>query len=52
MLSNEKWFGASAGFYNGVATQSLRFDGDASLTITQFCTNITNKRTVSVWIKN
>jgi len=30
MLSNEKWFGASAGFYNGVATQSLRFNDGSS----------------------
>ena len=52
MLSNEKWFGASAGFYNGVATQSARFDGDASLTITHSSApTLQTKGTVSVWIK-
>ena len=30
MFSSENWFGASAGFYNGVATQSLRFDDGSS----------------------
>ena len=30
MVSSELWFGASADFYNGVATQSLRFNDDDS----------------------
>ena len=29
MVSSEYWFGAK-GFYNGVATQSLRFDDGSS----------------------
>ena len=30
MFSSENWFGASPSFYNGVATQSLRFDDGSS----------------------
>ena len=53
MFSSDKWFGAEAGFYNGVATQSLRFDRSSSSYLIKENTSVTStqKWTLSVWIK-
>ena len=52
MLSNEKWFGASAGFYPFEIGQSLRLDGDARLSHShQSAPTLQTKATVSFWIK-
>ena len=52
MLSNEKWFGASAGFYPETIDQSLRFDGSSSyLTKTPSSDGNRRKWTFSAWIK-
>ena len=43
--------GADASFYNGVATQSLRFDGGAKLTRTPSSSGNQKKWTSSFWVK-
>ena len=50
---NSFWFAnPSTSFYNGVATQSARFDGNAALNITHSSAPTDNtKGTVAVWIK-
>ena len=56
MFSSDKWFGASPSFYNGVATQSLRFD-DGSNPVLAFtpssASSATDRRKVthSFWVK-
>ena len=52
MFSNEKWFGAEAGFYPFEIGQSLRLDGDARLSHShQSAPTLQTKATVSFWIK-
>ena len=53
MVSSELWFGASAGFYNGVATQSLRSDRVGGSTLSKTLGTPTTRRrwTISFWIK-
>ena len=53
MVSSELWFGAEAGFYNSVATQSLRFDDGSSAYLTRTPSSASNRRTFtfSAWIK-
>ena len=52
MLSNEKWFGAEAGFYPETIDQSLRFDGGGDLRNSSFSTPTDNQNwTWSAWIK-
>ena len=55
MFSNEQWLANSgADFYNGVATQSLRFDDGSSHKLTRtFSGAVDNdkKMTISVWVK-
>jgi hypothetical protein len=53
MLSNEKWFGAEAGFYPETIDQSLRFeDGDSPYLLrTPSSTGNRKTWTVSCWIK-
>ena len=53
MVSSENWFGASPSFYNGVATQSLRFDkASSSYGLRQNSTATdAQKWTLSVWLK-
>ena len=53
MVSSELWFGAEAGFYNGVATQSLRFEDGASAYLYRTPSSGGNRRTFtfSAWIK-
>ncbi len=52
MFSSENWFGASAGFYNRVATQSLRFD-IASTSYLKRQPSASNRKTyvLSFWLK-
>tara|TARA_Y100000004_G_scaffold18246_1_gene18785 strand:- start:1186 stop:4158 length:2973 start_codon:yes stop_codon:yes gene_type:complete len=53
MVSSEYWFGAR-GFYNDVATQSLRFDDGSVHKLTRtFSSAVDNdkKMTISVWVK-
>ena len=53
MVANEKWFGASAGFYNGVATQSLRLNTPDDPRLTRTPSSGGNRKTwtFSIWIK-
>ena len=54
MFSNEQWLAnPSSGFYNGVATQSLRFDQDSSTYLTRTPSSAGDKKTWtwSGWIK-
>ena len=53
MFSSDKWFGAEAGFYNGVATQSLRFNDPDSSVLSRTPSSSGNRQvwTVSFWIK-
>jgi len=53
MFSSDNWFGASPRFYNGVATQSLRFDDDSSayLSRTPSSTSDTKTWVWSGWVK-
>jgi len=53
MVSSELWFGASPSFYNGVATQSLRFDDGSSSNLTRTFVTPTNsqKWCLNVWVK-
>ena len=41
----------SSGFYNGIATQSLRYDGGAKLTRTPSSSGDQKKWTTSLWVK-
>ena len=52
-LNNSQWFGSTAGFYNGVATQSLRFNDDDSAFLTRTPSSASNRKTWtwSGWIK-
>lgn len=53
MVSSELWFGAKS-FYNGVATQSLRFDDGSSPRLSRtFSSGVDNnkKMTISAWVK-
>ena len=54
MFSPDKWFGVSE-FYNGVATQSLRFDDGSVHKLTKDFTGSSpdnnKKMTISVWAK-
>tara|TARA_A200000113_G_scaffold157014_2_gene141614 strand:+ start:153 stop:3029 length:2877 start_codon:yes stop_codon:yes gene_type:complete len=52
MVSSEYWFGAR-GFYNGVATQSLRFDSGSSAYLYRTPSSAGNRRTFtwSAWLK-
>ena len=50
--SNSFWFAKSGGFYNGVATQSLRLDNSASSLLTRTPSAGDRKTwTWSAWIK-
>ena len=52
MVSNEKWFGASADFYSETIDQSLRFDGGGDLRNSSFSTPTNNQNwTWSAWVK-
>ena len=53
MVSSEYWFGAEAGFYNSVATQSLRFDIGSSTYLTRTPSSEGDRRTwtASFWVK-
>jgi hypothetical protein len=53
MLSNEKWFGASAGFYNDVITSSLRLDRASTTRLIRTPSSAGNRRTytISMWVK-
>ena len=53
MVSSEYWFGAEASFYNGVATQSLRFDRGSNTYLTRTPSSASNRKTFtfSCWIK-
>ena len=53
MVSSEFWFGAEAGFYNSVATQSLRFDGTRATTLYRDIAQAGNRKiaTYAFWLK-
>ena len=53
MFSSESWLASTGGFYNGVATQSLRFDDGSSSFITREFVTPTNlnKWTINLWVK-
>ena len=53
MLSNEKWFGASAGFYPETIDQSLRFEDGDSPSLRRTPSSAGNRRTwtLSCWLK-
>ena len=52
MFSSEAWLAnPSSGFYNGVATQSLRFDGSSRLEKNFSSDGSKQKWTISVWVK-
>ena len=52
MFSSENWFGASAGFYNGVITSSCRFNGTSSKLVSPaFGSDLGNTWTWSAWVK-
>ncbi len=53
MFSSEAWLAKSGGFYNGVATQSLRFDDGSSTYLTRTPSSEGNRRTwtASFWVK-
>jgi len=54
MFSSESWLSnQQAGFYNGVATQSLRFDDGSSPYLTRTPSSTGNRRTytISCWVK-
>ena len=52
MVSSELWFGAEASFYNGVATQSLRFDDGSSAYLNRTVSTGNRKTwTLSFWLK-
>ena len=52
MVSNEKWFGASAGFYPETINQSLRLeDGDSANLSKNFSASNRKTNTFSFWVK-
>ena len=52
MFSSDKWFGSTPSFYNGVATQSLRFDSGSSSYLTRtYGSGNQALWTASMWIK-
>ena len=53
MFSSDKWFGAEAGFYNSVATQSLRFEpaDNSQMTFTPSSAGNRKTWTFSTWFK-
>ena len=53
MVSNEKWFGASAGFYPETINQSLRFNDPDDTKLTRTPSSASNRKTwtLSTWIK-
>ncbi len=53
MLSNEKWFGASAGFYSVTIDQSARFNDDDNAYLNDTSPQSGNRRTftISFWFK-
>ena len=52
MFSSESWLSnQQAGFYNGVATQSLRFDNGSSASLSGTLSASFNTYTFSAWIK-
>ena len=53
MLSNEKWFGASAGFYPETIDQSLRFDKSSGAELSRTPSSASNRKTwtLSTWVK-
>tara|TARA_B100000963_G_scaffold184135_2_gene160042 strand:+ start:2213 stop:4768 length:2556 start_codon:yes stop_codon:yes gene_type:complete len=53
MFSSDKWFGAEAGFYNSVATQSLRFDATRATTLYRDIAQAGNRKiaTYAFWLK-
>ena len=53
MFSSDKWFGAEAGFYNNVATQSLRFEDGSSSYLKRTPSTATDQQTWvwSAWVK-
>jgi len=53
MFSSENWFGASPSFYNGVATQSLRFNDDDDAYLSRTPSSASNRKTwtYSTWFK-
>ena len=53
MFSSEPWLAKSDGFYNGVATQSLRFDDGSSAFLSRTPSSAGNRKTWtwSSWIK-
>jgi len=52
-FGSSQWMYASGGFYNGVATQSLRFDDGSSAYLTRTPSSAGNRKTwtISTWIK-
>ena len=52
MFSSDKWFGASPSFYNGVATQSARFNSGSSANLSK-TPNASDRKvwTWSAWVK-
>ena len=53
MVANEKWFGASAGFYPETIDQSLRFEDGDDAKLTRTPSSASNRKTwtLSTWIK-
>ena len=53
MFSSEAWLSNSSGFYNGVATQSLRFDRGSSPHLARTPSSAGNRKTwtASFWVK-
>ena len=53
MFSSDKWFGASPSFYNGVVTQSARFNDGSSAYLHRTPSGAGNQKTwtFSTWIK-
>ena len=52
-FGSSQWMYASGGFYNGVATQSLRFDDGSSAYLSRTPASTGNRRTftISCWVK-
>lgn len=54
LTNSPSWmYNPSTGFYNGVATQSLRFDNDSSAYLTRTPSSAANRQTftISCWVK-
>ena len=52
MFSSDKWFGSTPSFYNGVATQSARFNGSSAF-LERTPSSVGNRKThtFSCWVK-